>query len=44
MGGRGSRLTKKFPSVLFPTFVGGGGGKTGKELFPSYEFFFEGIP
>ena len=31
--------TKKFPSVLFPTFVGGGGGKTGKELFPPYEVF-----
>ena len=39
-GGRGSRTTKKFPSILFPTFVGGGGGKTGKELFPPYELFF----
>ena len=39
-GGRGSRTTKKFPSVLFPTFVGGGGSKTGKELFPPYEVFF----
>ena len=40
VGGRGSRTTKKFPSVLFPTFVGGGGGKTGKELFPPNEVFF----
>ena len=26
--------------INFPTFVGGGGGKTGKELFPPYEVFF----
>ena len=35
--------------INFPTFVVGGegvkgGGKTGKELFPPYELFFEGIP
>ena len=31
--------------INFSTFVGGGEGKTGKELFPPYEvFFFEGIP
>ena len=26
--------------INFPTFVGGRGGKTGKELFPPYEVFF----
>ena len=26
--------------INFPTFVGGGGGKKGKELFPPYELFF----
>ena len=26
--------------INLPTFVGGGGGKTGKELFPPYEVFF----
>ena len=26
--------------INFPTFVGGGGGKKGKELFPPYELFY----
>ena len=44
-GGRGSRTTKKFPSVLFPTFVGGEWVKQVRNFFPPYEvFFFEGIP
>ena len=37
--------TKKIPSILFPTFEGGGGGKVRLGQFPSiWTFFFEGIP
>ena len=39
-GGRGSKIIKNFPSILFPSFLGGGGGKRGKELFLPYELFF----
>ena len=39
-GGRGSKIIKNFPSILFPSFLGGGGGKRGKALFLPYELFF----
>ena len=39
-GGRGSRTTKKFPSVLFPTFVGGGEGVKQVRNFSLHMNFF----
>ena len=38
-GGRGSEAFKNFPYFLFPTCLGGGGVKAGKESFPPYELF-----